>query len=292
MTAAHREKVWQLGNGRYLALDRPRIMGILNVTPDSFSDGGQHTSLDAAVEAGIRMATEGADIIDVGGESTRPGSARVDAATQISRTQEVIRALSHQLAIPISIDTTLADVAATAIDAGATIVNDISAGLDDPQMLRLAADRQCGIVLMHRRTVPQRDVYSHAHDSEPEYMPDVVEAVRRFLAERIAAAVELGTAATLLAIDPGLGFGKSVRQNFELIRRLNEFSDLRVPILIGASRKSFIGQVTGQADPANRVVGSVTAAIEAVRRGAAIIRVHDVAAHREALAMTAAIADI
>jgi len=269
-------------------LDRPRIMAILNATPDSFSDGGLHLDPDRAAEAGARFVGEGADVLDVGGESTRPGAARVAPEVQVERVVPVIEALRARREtrdVAITIDTTSARVASAALDAGADGVNDVSAGLEDEGLLDLVASRGAGIVLMHRLTTPERDSYSDEYAESPAY-GDVVEVVRAFLRERIGAALGAGVAARSIAIDPGLGFGKSVKQNLELIRRTGELAGLGHPVVSGASRKSFVGRVStggGGSPPASRVSGTVGASVCHMMSGARIFRVHDVGAHAGAL---------
>lgn len=273
---------------RVLRLDQPRLMGIVNVTPDSFSDGGALATVEEAVEHALAMAHEGASIIDVGGESTRPGARRVTPAEQIHRAVPVIEQLRARSSVLISIDTTLAAVAEAALDAGADIINDVAAGLEDERILPLAAERGCGVMLMHRLVAPQDDVYSDRHVEAPAY-DDVVEAVRRFLLERCEAALALGVQRSAIVIDPGLGFGKTVGQNYQLIGRLGELVKTGFPVLCSASRKSFVGAVSGTEEPRARVVGSTAVSVAGLLAGVRLFRVHDVAAHREALAVAAAI---
>ena len=285
---------WQVARDRRLALDRARLMGVLNVTPDSFSDGGAYASVADAAQAALRMRDEGACIIDVGGESTRPGAQPVEVIEQIRRTVPVIRAIREHVSpddLLIAIDTTRRDVACAALDAGADIINDTSAGLDDSGMFALAASRGCGLVLMHRRTMPARDSYSHSYSHAPDYGDGVVPYVRAFLNERCDAAIAQGIAAQAIVVDPGFGFGKSVQQNFELIASVGELSTLNYPIVCAASRKSFIGAVTGQPAPADRVAGSVAITVMCYVSGVRLFRVHDVDAHRQALAVASASID-
>jgi dihydropteroate synthase len=282
-------RAWRAGAAREVALEPFALMGILNVTPDSFSDGGAHLDVRAAVARAVAMHAEGAAILDVGGESTRPGAARVGAAEQRRRVEPAVREIRRALPdVAITIDTTLADVAEAALDAGADGVNDVSAGTEDERMLALVADRRCGIVLMHRVLPPGDDRYSHAHASSL-VGGDVVERVREWAVRRGADAQSLGIESDRIVIDPGLGFGKTVDENWTLIARSGELADAGYPLLVGASRKSFVGHVTGVGDPALRVAGSVVAAAVAFAGGAAIVRTHDVRATREALlAMDAA----
>lgn len=277
---------WRLAHGRSLALDEPRIIAIINVTPDSFSDGGRFASPRDAALAMQRAIDDGADMLDVGGESTRPGAMRIDAAEQIRRVVPAITAAREAgIACPISVDTTLADVADAALDAGADAVNDVSACTEDPAMLALVARRGCGVVLMHRLRPPAADVYSHQHAAAPVYDHEqgVVGAVREFLSARAAAAIAAGVARDAIVLDPGLGFGKSVEQNFALITGIREIATLGHPLLSAASRKSFIGSATGEADPARRVVGSVAVSVAHALAGLRLFRVHDVREHAEAL---------
>lgn len=294
---------WSVAPGVVLDLrPMPRLMAIVNVTPDSFSDGGRFLDPARAVEHALRAIAEGASFIDIGGESTRPGAAAVDAAEQRRRVCPIIRALRRESTVPISIDTTLASVAEAALDEGASIVNDTSAGADDPHMLPLIAARGCGVVLMHRRRAPAQEIRSDRISDEargaltgaplgasapnvPAPFEDVVERVNRELGARVRAALDAGVAAQQIVIDPGLGFGKSVDENFELLHRLRECEVLGRPLLIGASRKSFIGYASGVERAEDRLAGSLAAAVLAAQGGAAILRVHDVAPHREAIAV-------
>lgn len=267
-----------------LAHGWPMLMAIVNVTPDSFSDGGAFDGPDAAARHAVRCIDAGASIIDIGGESTRPGAQPVPAHEQIRRTAPVIESLVRAgVPAAISIDTTSAEVAAAALAAGAHIVNDVSAGEDDPRMFGMCAAAGCGLVLMHRLRRPADDSYSHQYKTVPMY-GDVVVAVRDSLARRAEAAVAAGVARESISIDPGLGFGKSVDDNWLLVRRLDEIAALGFPVLAGASRKSFVGAAAGISDPRQRDAASAEAAVECARRGAAILRVHEVAVHRDALA--------
>jgi len=286
--AVQKSVTWSVGPQRALALDRPRLMGVLNVTPDSFSDGGSYASVEAAVDHAVRMIDDGACIIDVGGESTRPGAARVGVDEQIARTVPVIQQLSRCRDVLISIDTTSSVVAEAALKAGADIINDVSAGRDDERMFTLAAERGCGLVLMHRLTSPQHDAYSDQYAHDPIY-EDVVQAVCEFLGERCETAISHGVDRNAITVDPGLGFGKSKEQNFVLIRRLQEIMRIGFPVLSAASRKSFIGAATNVSTPSKRVIGSTAVSVAHWLGGVRLFRVHDVAAHREALAVAASI---
>lgn len=259
-------------------------MGILNVTPDSFHDGGLYATTEAAVDQAMILLDEGADIIDVGGESTRPGAERIDPEEQIRRTRDVIQGIRSRSDVVISIDTTRSEVARAGLDAGADVVNDVSAGTEDDELLELVAERGCGVVLMHRVCPPERDSWSDQYPSEPDFGPEgVVESVRAHLEERVRLAVSIGVSAEQILLDPGLGFGKSVRQNLRLLEDLPRVLQLGRPVLIGASRKSFIGAVTGSGGPESRLPGSLASAVLAVERGARVLRCHDVRETREAI---------
>jgi len=260
---------------------RAVVMGVLNVTPDSFSDGGEYFEAGAAAGRAAELVAEGAEIIDVGGESTRPGSERVSPAEQVRRLERVVPEAAGLGAV-VSIDTTRAAVAAWALDAGAAIVNDISAGRDDPAMLPLAASRGCGLVLMHMRGQPK------TMQADPRY-DDVVGEVRAFLAERLAAAEAAGVRRDRCIVDPGIGFGKKLEHNVALLAGMEALCGLGVPVLVGPSRKRFIGELTGAARPADRVAGTVAACLAARARGATIFRVHDVAPLVQALAVADAV---
>ncbi|MDA0214630.1 MAG: dihydropteroate synthase [Planctomycetota bacterium] len=258
------------------------IMAIINVTPDSFSDGGEHNDLQRACAFAQACIDDGASILDIGGESTRPGANSVSVVQQIARTQPVVAhiAKAHR-DIAISIDTTRAIVAESALDAGATIINDVSAGQDDPDMFALVARRKCGYVLMHRLCEPSKDSYSDQYSKAPHYC-DVVANVCTWLVERADAAQAAGIARDSIAIDPGLGFGKTVEQNFALLARMQEVVALGYPVVVSASRKSFLGSVTGEAKPSARVASSIAAALEMTKAGVAVVRAHDIRAHADA----------
>lgn len=279
---------WHLAHDCVLPLDRPRLMGILNLTPDSFSDGGQFADPGAAVDHALRMVDEGAEIIDVGGESTRPGAAAVRADEQVRRVIPVIEKLASQADVLISIDTTRAAVARCAIEAGAAIINDVSAGLDDDAMLSLASETQAGLILMHRLRPPSEDSFSDQYESPPEYS-NVVREVGIELGNRARAAEEAGVRRASIVLDPGLGFGKTVRQNYELIQHSARLLQMGYPLLCAASRKSFIGHVAGVETPSQRIAGSVAVAVVSFMMGVRLFRVHDVRAHHEALLVAEAI---
>jgi len=262
--------------------ERPLICGILNVTPDSFSDGGRWLDPEAAVEKGLSLAAEGADILDLGGESTRPGSAGVSADEETNRTIPVIRELARRTDLPLSIDTRKASVAAAALEAGAVIVNDVSA-LGDPGMARVVRESAAAVVLMHMRGEPS------TMQDDPRYA-DCVDEVYRWLETRLAAAVEAGIETERVVLDPGIGFGKRLEDNTRLIGRVGELHSLGRPIMLGASRKSFIGHLTGEKDPSRRLEGSLAAAARGAEAGVQILRVHDVAATRRLLEVWAPLA--
>lgn len=255
-------------------------MAIVNVTPDSFSDGGDRLDPAQAIDDGLRFVSEGADIVDVGGESTRPGALPTPANEELGRILPVVEELARQ-DILVSIDTRRASVARAALDAGARIVNDVSALRDDAEMLPLVVGRGADVVLMHRRGLPENTFAGPAY-------ANVVEEIRTFLLERAAACMAAGMKRERIALDPGLGFGKSVKQELELIAGTERLADSGYPVLIGCSRKSFIGKLTGIAEPKRRDPASIWLAVEAARRGASILRVHDVAGTRQALAVSAA----
>ncbi|HVS09774.1 MAG TPA: dihydropteroate synthase [Planctomycetota bacterium] len=270
---------------------RPRIMGVLNVTPDSFSNGGEHLDPDRALQRGLEMAAEGAELIDVGGESTRPGSDPVSEDEELRRVIPLVEALAPRVAIPISVDTTKAAVAERALDAGARMVNDVSAGRADPRMLPLVAERGCEIVLMHMQGTP-RDMQRN-----PSY-GDVCGEVAEFLRQRVAACLEAGIALERIAIDPGIGFGKTLEHNLELLRSLGELRALSLPICVALSRKSFIAAIERADLPANAPVpapaerrgGALAALAMCIGRGAEILRVHDVRASVQAARVAWALA--
>jgi len=266
--------------GRHaISLDRPAIMGIVNVTPDSFSDAGLCAASEAAVRHGLKLIAEGADILDIGGESTRPGASAVPADEEMQRVVPVIEALAQQVTAPISVDTHRSVVARAALAAGATIVNDVSA-LGDPDMAEIVCEAGAGVVLMHSRGLPAN------LQREPQY-EDVVAEVRAFLAARIDAALAAGIGRRQIVIDPGLGFGKTTAHNLALLGALGKLAEI-APVLVGASRKRFIGEITG-APVEQRLPGSLTVALWSVMRGTAVLRVHDVAATRAAVTMAGAL---
>jgi dihydropteroate synthase len=258
----------------------PLVMGILNVTPDSFSDGGKFLDVGSAVAQAKSLVASGADWIDIGGESTRPGSLPVGEDEQIHRVIRVIRAIRSEVTTPISIDTTRARVAAAALDAGANMVNDISAGLDDPALLPLVADRKVPVILMHMQGTPA------TMQNNPVYT-DVVAEVKQFLFSRLSYARTIGINTADVLLDPGIGFGKTAAHNLELLNRMKELTTLGCPLVIGTSRKGFIGTVTGETG--ERIFGTAATIAWAAANGAGVLRVHDVEAMAKVVAMIRAI---
>ncbi|MGV8922290.1 MAG: dihydropteroate synthase [Thermomonas sp.] len=270
--------------GRILKLDRPRIMGIVNATPDSFSDGGAHFDAGAAVAHGLRLAEEGADILDIGGESTRPGANEVSLEEELRRVIPVIERLVKEISLPISIDTGKPEVMRAAVAAGAGMINDVYA-LRRDGALDAAAELRVPVVLMHMLGEPR------SMQDAPDY-DDVVAEVHRFLAERIFAAEMAGIAKKNILVDPGFGFGKTTQHNLQLLAQLQRFTELGVPVLAGLSRKRTIRELTGQQDMRARVHGSVAAHLIAAQRGAMLLRVHDVGATVDALRVWSAVAAV
>lgn len=271
-----------LKGGATLVLDRPSIMGVVNVTPDSFSDGGSFDSAQAAVDHALRLVEQGADLLDVGGESTRPGAGPVDESEELRRVLPVVEALAARAGVPVSIDTAKPSVMRAALAAGASMVNDVLA-LRADGALDAVAEAGAAAVLMHMRGEPR------TMQQDPHY-DDVVADVHRFLADRILACQFAGIDRARLIVDPGFGFGKTLAHNLDLLRGMDRFATLGVPVLAGLSRKAMIGAITGHDTPRERLHGSVAAALLAVQKGAAIVRVHDVAATRDALAVWQAVA--
>jgi len=259
-----------------------RIMGVVNVTPDSFSDGGRYLDAEAAIAHGVALVREGASILDVGGESTRPGAAPVPVDEELRRVIPVIEGLGARgSGAQISIDTSKAAVAERALQAGATLVNDVTALRGDPSMAGVIADAGAECCLMHMLGDPR------TMQDDPHY-DDVVNDVKAFLEERMAFAAQAGVAVDRILLDPGIGFGKTVAHNLELLRRLDEFLDLGRPVVIGTSRKSFLGRLTGRESPDERLGATIATNVIAYERGARVFRVHDVAPVRDALTVTAA----
>ncbi len=263
---AHAAKVWLHRTGE-IVLDRTRVMGVLNVTPDSFSDGGQFATPEAAVARALAMVEEGADIVDIGGESTRPQSNPVPADEEWRRIGSVIEAVARKIDIPVSVDTRKSEIAAKSIKAGAAIVNDIT-GFQNPTMVRVVARAHAGAVIMHMLGDPK------TMQEDPQY-GDVVRDVRDMLRARAKGAIAAGVRPEALAIDPGIGFGKTLEHNLAVLRHLDAFAALGYPLVVGASRKSFL-QKLGAGALEDRLPGSLAAATLAVARGAHVIRAHDV----------------
>ena len=269
-------------HGRELVLDRPRIVGIVNVTADSFSDGGRYLDPAKAIEHALRLVDEGADMVDIGAESTRPGASPIPAGEQIARVVPVIEAVTARTGVPISIDTSDAEVMRRAVAAGAGFVNDTRA-LRGDGALDLVAELGVVVCLMHMQGEPR------TMQDDPGY-DDVVGEVHRFLSDRVFACQLAGIDKKRIVVDPGFGFGKSLEHNVALLRHLQRFAEI-APVMAGLSRKSMIAALTGRTDPGSRLSGSLAAAVIAAQRGAALIRVHDVAATRDALAVSVACAD-
>lgn len=266
--------------GRILRLDRPRILGVVNVTPDSFSDGGRYATLDAAVAHGLQLVQDGADALDVGGESTRPGADEVPVEVEISRVIPVIERLLKETNVPVGVDTSKPEVMRAAVAAGAGLINDIYA-LRRDGALQAASELGVPVILMHMQGEPR------SMQDAPHY-DDVIGEVRRFLADRVFACELAGIEKSRLIIDPGFGFGKTLDHNLALLARLSEFSDLGLPLLAGMSRKRMIGDITGREVDA-RVAGSAAAHLLAAERGALLLRTHDVAPLHDALAVLEAL---
>jgi len=277
--------IWKLSSTRAVHADRPCLLGILNRTPDSFSDGGQLDTLDAVVRRAQTAVDEGADMLDIGGESTRPGAQRIDADEQINRVVPAIRAIRDAgIQCPITIDTTLRQVAEAALDAGADAINDVSAATENADMLALASERACGIILMHRRSPPDKDSFSDQYTTAPQY-ENVVDDVCAYLRGRAQKAVHRGIDPSAIMLDPGLGFGKSVDQNIALIRGTGSLCLLGHPVLSALSRKSFVGRIAlgRDSEPSERITGSIACSVMHMITGARFFRVHDVTEHRTAL---------
>jgi dihydropteroate synthase len=273
-TSSSHPTPWQIGDRVFVWGQRTYLMGVLNVTPDSFSDGGNFNTLDAALKQAQEMAAEGADLIDIGGQSTRPGAKEISLAEELERVIPVVEQLHRQLSIPISVDTTRAAVAEAAVAAGASIINDISAGTFDPQMLSVVAKLGIPIVLMHVRGTPQ------TMQKLTNYQ-DLIGEIYQFLASRVQAAIAAGINRHQIAIDPGIGFAKTGEQNLEILRRLPIFRTLGCPILVGPSRKSFIGKILDRSEPKERVWGTAAACSAAIAGSADILRVHDIPEMRD-----------
>ena len=268
-------RTWQIGSDRWELGSLPRLMGIVNVTPDSFSDGGQFSDVSLAVEHGLRLVAEGADILDIGGESTRPGAVPVPEEEELRRVLPVIRTLSRQTRIPLSIDTYKAEVARQCLAAGAVIVNDISGLTFDPKMTAVCRESTCGVVVMHIQGTPQ------TMQLEPRY-DNVVADLRRHFSQRLDDLEAAGIARERIVLDPGIGFGKTAEHNLELLAHIAEFHALGRPVLIGHSRKRFLKKILGR-EVEERNAGTVGVSIALAEQGADILRIHDVRATHDAL---------
>jgi dihydropteroate synthase len=274
--------IWQCGKYKLDVSHKPLLMGILNVTPDSFSDGGRYLDPKTAVEQGLRMAEEGADIIDIGGESTRPGAQKVSLDQELQRVLPVIERLASKLKLPVSIDTYKSKVAEKALQAGASIVNDISGLNFDPEMAGTVSAYKAGLVLMHIKGTPEN------MQTAPKY-DDLLDEVGSYLKSSIKSAAEAGIKHDIMALDPGIGFGKTVEQNLSLIRNLEYFKKFNCPLVVGVSRKSFIGKLNNDIPAGERLPGSLAAALLAVQNGASVIRCHDVRETIQALTVYQAV---
>ena len=270
-------RIWDLGARKLTLRRRPLIMGILNVTPDSFSDGGQHIDPDVAVEAAIRMQAEGADIIDIGGESTRPYSAMVAADEELRRVMPVIERLATRLRIPISIDTSKSQVAAAAIDAGASIINDVTGLEGDPKMLEVAVSRCVGVCVMHMQGTPQ------TMQDQPAYR-EVVEEIHDYLVARLRFCLDHGIPRQRICLDPGIGFGKTHEHNLQLVRGIRRFHDIGCPLLVGHSRKGFIAHQLRDKQ-ADRAAATLGVSLALASAGVSVLRVHDVRQTADALGL-------
>lgn len=273
---------WRIAHGGELSLDRPLVMGVLNVTPDSFSDGGRFLDTKLAVERAREMVSEGADIIDIGGESTRPGAPEITLEEERARILPVIDRLREAIAVPLSIDTQKPAIAAEAVARGGSIVNDIAAGVNDPAMLELVANTGCGYVCMHMQGNPRIMQQAPVYD-------DVVGEVDRFFSNQLQGYERQGIAGEQVVLDVGIGFGKTPTHNLELLRHLESYKKHGRPILLGVSRKSFIGRTLGLESPSERVSASLACACWGAQAGAVVFRVHDVAETSQVLRMWRAI---
>lgn len=274
MSTVTNQRIWEFEGFHYASGRPPLLMGIVNVTPDSFSDGGRFLIEDAAVEQALRLAEEGADILDIGGESTRPASEPVDEAEELRRVLPVITRLAARLAIPISIDTNKAEVARQVLLAGARIVNDV-AGLRDARMVDVCRQSRCGIVCMHMQGTPQ------TMQVDPQYK-NVVAEIREFFAERLQTLTGAGIDPQRIALDPGVGFGKTAHHNMQILSSIRDFQELGRPVLIGHSRKRFLQKVIGRTVD-ERLFGTIGVSVALAHQNVDLIRVHDVAANRDAI---------
>jgi len=273
---------WRCGDYSLDYKNKPLIMGILNVTPDSFSDGGHFLDLEKAIDQALRLEAEGADLIDIGGESTRPGASSVSLEEEKRRVIPVILALAKCIKIPLSIDSRRSEVARKAVQAGASVINDVSGLSFDKEMLAVAAKGQAGLVLMHTKGTPK------TMQNAPSYR-DVVDEIHNFMQYRLVQTDAAKIARNRIAIDPGIGFGKTTAHNLTIIRKLKRLADLDVPVLFGPSRKSFIGELLGGLSPDERLEGTASAVAIAVMEGARIFRVHDVKSMKRVLLVAEAL---
>lgn len=277
---------WRTAGGS-IDLDRPRIMGILNVTPDSFWDGGRHTGVAAAVRHAESLVRDGADVLDIGGESTRPGAVHVPVAEETARVVPLVRACVHEWPhVAVSVDTVKAEVAAAALDEGAAVINDVSGFRLDPAMPRVCAERGAGVVLMHSRG----HVDEMARYETARYGADPVADMVAELGHAVARATDAGLGADRIVLDPGLGFSKRTAESVAVLRELRRILDLGFPVLVGPSRKRFVGELAGGLDPQDRLPGTIAACVAAALAGARLFRVHDVAPVRHALLVAHALA--
>jgi dihydropteroate synthase len=276
--------LWQLPRQTLVIGRRPLVMGIVNVTPDSFSDGGRYPSTDAATAHGLELVLQGADLLDIGGESTRPGAEPVPLERELERVVPVVEALARQTAVPLSVDTSKAAVARRCVECGASIINDVTALAGDAEMAAVARASGAGIVLMHMQGTP-------ATMQQAPHYEDVIADIARFFRERLDALTAAGVEPERLILDPGIGFGKTLEHNLELLARLEEFQQLGRPLCLGVSRKGFIGRVLDR-DVEQRLAGSLAAVCYAMSRSAVqVVRVHDVRETRDAVTLFAAVAD-
>src|SRR5215472_4453533 len=277
-----RERLWKVGDHVFDLSRRGLIMGVLNVTPDSFSDGGNFFPLEKAIQRGVRMAAEGADIIDIGGESTRPGAEPIAAGEELGRVIPVIEKLRGKIDVPISIDTSKAEVARAAIDAGASIVNDVTGGRGDDQTLPLVAETKSALIIMHMQGIPR------TMQIRPRYT-DVIAEISEFFRQQYARAIGLNIDPMAIAFDPGIGFGKTLEHNLDLLAHLERLRALDRPLVVGVSRKSFLGKLIGSSEIRNRLIPGVALTSLLRARGADVFRVHDVKENVHALQVTEAI---
>jgi len=277
-----RERIWTIGKRVFDVSQHGLVMGVLNITPDSFSDGGEFFTSDKAIEQGLRMAADGADIIDVGGESTRPGSEPIDAAEELRRVIAVIENLRAKIDVPISIDTSKAAVARAAIEVGASIVNDVTGGRGDERMLPVVAETKSALIVMHMQGTPR------TMQVRPRYT-DVVEEISEFFRQQYARAIGLSIDPMAIAFDPGIGFGKTLEHNLELLARLEQLRAHDRPLVVGVSRKGFLGKLIGSPEIRDRLVPGLALTSLLRARGADVFRVHDVKENVRALRVTEAI---